>query len=46
MRVLFLDDSETRLNQAETAFGREELYLLRLLKRRSDCFQPCPRGTL
>ncbi len=26
-RILFLDDSEPRLNQAENVFGEEELYL-------------------
>ncbi len=28
-RILFLDDSESRLNQAENALGTEELYLAR-----------------
>lgn len=28
-RILFLDDNESRLNQAENALGGEELYLVR-----------------
>ena len=28
-KILFLDDSEARLNQAENYFGEEELYLAR-----------------